>query len=154
MDVAEVISKMHQAGFTLAANGDRLSVSPSDRLSDNQRQFLRDHKQDIIAALKSPGAILDGGQPGNDIEVANDDRVTVHVPELVLSNGNKISCDLDVPVSNLDKLRAVIKFTLKDGQGGGSLLGSPGKSEDELREILAEKYGARLATVDGAEVRA
>ncbi|RQW83466.1 MAG: hypothetical protein EHM62_02020 [Methylococcus sp.] len=149
MDASEAISQLHQAGFTLAANGDRLSVSPSDRLTDSLRQLIRDHKPDILAALRSPGAILDAGQAGNDIEPAND-RVTVHVPELTLSTGQKISCDMTVPRANLERLRAVVRFQLKDGQGGGSVLGSPGTTEDELRDILREKYGARLATINGA----
>ena len=71
MDVAEVITQMHQEGFTLAANGERLSVSPSDRLTDRLRQLIRDHKPAILDALRSPGQILDANQPGNDIEPAN-----------------------------------------------------------------------------------
>jgi hypothetical protein len=134
MSIAEAIVKMHQAGFVMAANGDALSVSPANRLTDTQRQFIRENKPAILAALRSPGAVLDACQPGNDLPPANDDRVTVHVPELVLSDGSKISFDLDVPAKNLPKLRHSLRFTLKDNGGGGPLLGEPGKSEAD-REV-------------------
>lgn len=151
MDATTYIKKVRSAGFELRADGDRLLVSPVDQLSDTQRQFLRDHKADILTALRSEGAILDAGQSGNDIEVANDPgRVTIHVPELRLASGQRVSCDMTVPVKNLNRLRAVLKFTLKDGQGGGSLLGSPGTTEGELREILREKYSERLESINGA----
>lgn len=71
MDAAEVIAKMHQSGFVLAANGDRLSVSPSDRLTGQQRDFLREHKAELLAAL------LDAGQAGNDMPPAN----TLPIPD-------------------------------------------------------------------------
>ena len=152
MHVAEAIIKMHEAGFTLAANGDALSVSPADQLTVQQRQFIRENKQDILAALRSPGAVLGACQPGNDIEPANDARVLVHVLELTLSTGQRISCDMSVPAKNLPKLRHSLRFTLKDNGGGGPLLGEPGKSEAELREMLIEKYGSRLATINGEPV--
>ena len=47
------------------------------------------------------------------------------------------------------KARASVRFTLKDNDGGGSLLGEPGKTEDELREILREKYSDRLESING-----
>jgi glutamate dehydrogenase/leucine dehydrogenase len=56
---------------------------------------------------------------------------------------------MSAPRANLDRLRAVLKFTLKDGGGGGSLLGSPRTSEEELREILREKYSDRLESING-----
>ena len=152
MGITEIIDRIRAAGFTIEAEGDQLMVDPFSELSDAQFGWLKANKPDILAALRAPGAILDAGQSGNDLPPAND-RVVVHVPELTLSTGQKILCDLSVPRANLERLRAVVRFQLKDGQGGGSLLGSPGKSEAELREILVEKYGARLATIDGAEVR-
>jgi hypothetical protein len=82
MDATTYIHKVRSAGFDLRADGDRLLVSPFDQLSDSQRQFLRDHKPAILAALRSPGAILDDGQSGNDIEVANQEPIlaTAYTP--------------------------------------------------------------------------
>ena len=92
--------------------------------------------------------LIDGGQAGNDLEPAND-RVVVHVPELTLSTGKKISCDLSVPRENLERLRAVVRFRLKGGGGGGSVLGSPGTPREELVADLQARYGSRLETIDG-----
>lgn len=59
--------------------------------------------------------------------------------------------DMPVSTNNVAALpaRASMPFTLKDNGGGGSLLGEPGKTEGELRAILVEKYGKRLATING-----
>lgn len=54
--------------------------------------------------VQTPGAVLDTGQAGNDIEAAND-RVIVHVAEFVTAGGNRVSFDMDVPVANLAPLR-------------------------------------------------
>jgi hypothetical protein len=149
MDAFTFISRIRQAGFTIELTDGNLAISPASELTDERRAWVRAHKPELVAALRESETILESGQASNDIEPGND-RVTVHVPELTLSTGQRISCDMTVPVANLDKLRAVIKFTLKDGGGGGSVLGSPGTTEAELREILREKYGARLATINGA----
>lgn len=54
----------------------------------------------------------------------------------------------DAPVEHAVAVRASVQFRLKDGQGG-SLLGLPGQTETEVRPVLAEKYGERLAAIDG-----
>lgn len=94
-------------------------------------------------------ALTDASQPGADIASANDEGATVHVPEYTATNGKRYSFDLTVPQRNLDGLRAVIRFTLRENQGGGSLLGEPGDAADELRELLEQKYGLRLESIDG-----
>ena len=187
----------------MAAEGDRLLVCPVDRLSDEQRQFLRTHKTEIIAALQSPGSLLDA-DGGHDLAAANcplparlaiatervcrevhgdsDEQVQAMLDDLASHSpedwealtqhfesqllptpkpgrvrgevqvvGHGLS--LDAPVEHPKPVRASVQFRLKDGGGGGSLLGSPGIAEAELRAVLIEKYGDRLATVDGAEVR-
>ncbi len=48
-------------------------------------------------------------------------------------------------------VRFSLRFALRNGQGG-SVLGGPGTSAEELREILLSKYGSRLASVDGQPV--
>lgn len=150
MNAHDIIRKIEHAGFHLKADGDDIIVMPPGKMTHAQKAWIRQHKPDILAALRSPGAILDTGPAGNDLPAANDsDRVLIHVPDLGLSTGQRISCDMTVPRASLDKLRAVLRFRLKDNGGGGSLLGEPGKTEAELREMLLTKYGDRLATVDG-----
>lgn len=115
MSAAEVIAKILAAGFTLAVDGADLVVNPPGKLSDQQRQFLKLHKPEIIAALSQPGTMLDSDQGGHDLEPANDpsDRVTVRVPSLTLADGKKVACDLSVPASRLPELDKVLKVERK-----------------------------------------
>jgi len=149
MDASTFIQKVQAAGFTLAIDGDRLLVSPIENLTTEQRQSLAAHKPEIISALRSSESLLDD-EGGNDLAPANDDRVTVHVPEFTLSTGKRVSFDLDVPKANLPSLRQSLRFELIDNQGGGSILGAPGQSNGELRARLVQKYGDRLESINGA----
>lgn len=151
MSIAETIQKIEAAGFHLVADGADLIVQPPGKLSEQQRGYLKAHKAEIIAALRSSETLLEAGQPGDDLPAAND-RITVHVPEFTLGSGSCVSFDLDLPRANLPGLRQSIRFELKDGQGGGSILGKPGASVDEVRDVLLRKYAGRVATIDGAEV--
>ncbi len=154
MDAPTFITRIREAGFDIHLADGNLAVSPASRLDDEQRQWIKVHKAAIVAALRVPGRLLDSGQGGHDIEPANDARVVVHVhvPDLTPANRRRISGDLDVPIVHLDPLRRSMRFRLKGDGGGGSLLGSPGKSEDELRAILVKMYGSRLQSLDGQPV--
>ena len=148
MNAHAYIQKVRAAGFTLATEGDRLLVSPIENLTADQRQSLSDHKPEIIAALRSSESILDA-DGGHDLAPAND-RTTVHVPEYETASGNRYAFDMSVPKANLPALkRTSLQFSLVDDQGGGSLLGSPGRTEEELRDVLGRKYGDRLESING-----
>ena len=75
MSIAAAIEKIRQAGFVIEADGDHIAIEPFDELTAQQAEWLRDHKPDILAALRSPGAILDAWQAGNDIAVANPEPI-------------------------------------------------------------------------------
>jgi hypothetical protein len=147
MNIADTIQKVKEAGFHLAVDGDDIIVTPPGKLSDQQRDYLRAHKPEIISALRASDS-----EGGNDLPAANDDRITVSVPEFTLSTGQRVSFDLDVPKANLPALRRSLRFELKDGQGGGSILGRPGGTEEHLRDVLVRKYERRLASINGMEV--
>ena len=132
MTIQDTLRKIQAAGFSLTLDGNDIVVNPPGKLNDQQRQFLKEHKGEILAELQ--------------------DRVVVHSPEYTLATGKRVSFDLDVPKANLPALRHSLRFELKDGQGGGSILGKPGASVDEVRAVLLMKYEGRLATIDGAEV--
>jgi hypothetical protein len=51
MRVADFISDLKVAGFSVAAEGPDLVVMPASKLTDPQRQFIRQHKAEIMAAL-------------------------------------------------------------------------------------------------------
>jgi hypothetical protein len=148
MDASTFIQKVQAAGFTLAIDGDRLLVSPIENLTAAQRKSLADYRPEIMAALRSSETLLDA-DGGHDLSPANDDRVVVHVPEFALSTGKHVSFDLDVPKVHLPALRQSLRFELIDNQGGGSILGTPGQTDGELRDRLVQKYGDRLESING-----
>ena len=148
MNAHAYIQKVLAAGFTLAIEGDRLLVSPIENLTADQRQSLSDHKPEIIAALRSSESILDA-DGGHDLAPAND-RALIHVPDYETASGNRYAFDMSVPKANLPALkRTSLQFRLVDDQGGGSILGKPGRTEEELRDVLGRKYGDRLESING-----
>ena len=149
MDAFDFIQRIEGAGFTLALAHGNLAVTPASDLNDRQREFIRSHRDELVAALRSSETLLDS-EGGNDLAAAND-RTTIHVPEYESASGNRYSFDMTVPTVNLPALkRTSLKFMLKDAGGGGSLLGSPGRTEDELRDVLCRMYGDRLQSINGS----
>jgi hypothetical protein len=47
------LSKIKQAGFDVFLYGDGFKISPSSKLSQNQRAFLKSHKAEIISELQA-----------------------------------------------------------------------------------------------------
>lgn len=54
MSAQAVLQELEQLGCTVAAEGDRLTVSPSSRLTDELRARIRECKPEILAELQ-PG---------------------------------------------------------------------------------------------------
>lgn len=201
MDAFTFISRIRQAGFTIALTDGNLAISPASSLTDERRAWIRAHKDELVAALQAPASILNA-DGGHDLAAANcplparlaiaaervcrevhgdsDDQVMqmlddlAHCPtddwdsltehfegqlppppepgrERITLQTDAYRFDMDVPVALVPAFvaRASVRFRLRDGQGGGSLLGEFGKSEAELREILTEKYRDRLESING-----
>ncbi len=51
MQAATFITSMKGAGFVLSAADEALAVTPASRLTDSQRHFIRQHKQELLAML-------------------------------------------------------------------------------------------------------
>lgn len=51
MAVQTFISRIEQAGFTMRAEGDRLIVSPFSKLTDELREFIKRHKDELLVEL-------------------------------------------------------------------------------------------------------
>lgn len=62
------LSIMTQSGFNVSLNDDKLIVSPSSKLTNEQRQFIRQHKPQIIAELKAAK---------NDAGLSHQDRAAI-----------------------------------------------------------------------------
>ncbi len=63
---ATILSRIQSAGFGLEVEGGTLFVSPSDRLTDKQRQFLKAHKPQLLAALAARPVAADTAMPSAD----------------------------------------------------------------------------------------
>ena len=47
------LQKIREAGFNIALNGDALAISPASALTQNQREFLKQHKTEILGELRA-----------------------------------------------------------------------------------------------------
>mgnify|MGYP007095758244 FL=1 len=57
MATVRALKRMIRAGFTLTVDGTALVVTPTDSLSDEQRQFIRAHKGTLVALLMDAEAV-------------------------------------------------------------------------------------------------
>ena len=56
MNIESALSQMQEAGFSLKVlDGDKLSVSPGDQLTNTQTNFIRQYKRDLIKVLSQHG---------------------------------------------------------------------------------------------------
>jgi hypothetical protein len=90
------VSKIQAAGFHLALRGDALEVSPASRLTAPQRQFIREHKAEILAALKA----ANDSAPTETTDLSTYE--VVHFDEFRLSDGRRVSFDLAIPRDRYD----------------------------------------------------
>ena len=44
---------LHRAGLAVEANGDRLRLRPIDRVTDELRQFVRNHRAELLVELSA-----------------------------------------------------------------------------------------------------
>ena len=71
MTPAQMIDRIERCGLRLAADGPDILVTPAGRLTDPQKQWIRRHKDELLAVLRQPGRMIevDGG---NDLPASND----------------------------------------------------------------------------------
>lgn len=72
MSVHSAIEKIRQAGFSIEAEGDCIAIEPFDELSDDQLDWLRSNKSEILNCLRQFDVQLEPDQAGSDIQPAND----------------------------------------------------------------------------------
>lgn len=51
MGVPDLLHALRVQGFKLWADGDRLLVAPKERITDETRALIREHKAELLAAL-------------------------------------------------------------------------------------------------------
>ncbi|NKN34101.1 hypothetical protein [Marichromatium bheemlicum] len=60
MDAAEILHTLADQGFSVAVDGERLTVAPVSRLTDDLRAEIREHRAEVVALLTAAGnAYLD-----------------------------------------------------------------------------------------------
>lgn len=89
MNPSDFVSRITGAGFKLAVQDDRLMVSPSERLTDPQRQFIKTHKPAIIAALAGKAAAK-SADPDHGTDT---DQETLARAVAMLDAGHRLSVD-------------------------------------------------------------
>lgn len=52
MALVRALRKIQKAGFDVRINSERLQVAPAEKLTDEQRAFLREHKPGLVALLQ------------------------------------------------------------------------------------------------------
>lgn len=123
MNSHQVLSKIQSAGFTIEAHDGNLIVTPASKLTDAQRQFIRQHKADLLELL------------------TRTERVTV----VAKTSIGRATVDMHIPAKHMPELPhhgAVVRFKLVDNEGGGTLIDPEGW--DSARLVLEQKYGKRL----------
>jgi hypothetical protein len=67
MGAAQVLNGLRAGGFTVKADGDRLTVSPGGRLAEADRLAIRAHKAELIALVTAaPRAVAPPAKAAND----------------------------------------------------------------------------------------
>jgi hypothetical protein len=64
----DALAKMVKAGFTVSADGDKLKVKPLSKLTEQQRAFLKEHRNELLKELR-----------GDDQPAAANDAKHTHI---------------------------------------------------------------------------
>lgn len=61
MSVLHFVTSLQSSGFTFAVQGDSLVINPASQLSGDERDYIRQHKPEILAFIvgKSPRQLVD-----------------------------------------------------------------------------------------------
>ena len=52
MSVQDLLFKLERSGVILNINGEKLAVKTSEQLTSEQREFIKQHKKELMAGLK------------------------------------------------------------------------------------------------------
>jgi len=148
MSAAEILHTLTDQGFTLAVEGDRLTVSPSSRLTDPMRAAIRQHKLEIVALLAANDAAVSDPPPLTaDDQAAIQESIVERAAILEFDAGMERRQAEIAAQSAMRVFRALI--AMPNGQPPRWLiLLAPGCDLVEARETLAHQFGPeRVLTV-------
>jgi len=134
MNIESAINQMQAVGFTLTVVDDnKLSVSPGDKLTVTQTDFIRQHKPELIKALSQ-----------NETPKFSDDDL-----ENIRENLNERSAiqEFDGGLSGSEAEKQarsnmkVYHYRLKDVPGSWLVMIAPGCDLNEARRTVNTKFG-------------
>lgn len=142
MSAAEILHTLTDQGFTLAVDGDRLTVSPSSRLTDPMRAAIRQHKPEIVALLAANDAAVPDPPPLTaDDQAAIQESIAERAAILTFDAGLTRAEAEATAQSAMRVYQALV--TLPDGSSPRWItLLAPGCDLAEARQTLAHQFGA------------
>lgn len=69
MSVLHFVTSLQSSGFTFAAQGDSLVINPASQLSSEERDYIRQHKSEILAFIAGKSHQQSGGEYPHPVEV-------------------------------------------------------------------------------------
>ncbi len=128
------LSKIQSAGFVLALVNGKLNVTPTKAaLTDTQRIFIKSNKSEIIKQLSV-------AQIQQNIREAIEERAAI-----MEFDGGLHRADADVAAA---KSMRVYCYRVTDKPKSLLTANMPDKTLDDAKEILRNKYGGRLISVE------
>lgn len=112
---------LRRAGLAVEANGDRLRLRPADRITDAVRQFVRDHRAELLADLSA----ANDAQPANEPPQAT----TATTPEATPAPAAE-----SAPEAASEPRRAAWPIT-RGGKPIGYMVGQPITYAEALAEV-------------------
>ncbi|WP_200158655.1 hypothetical protein [Allochromatium vinosum] len=139
---AEILHTLADQGFTLAVEGDRLTVSPSSRLTEPMRAEIRQHKAELVALLAANDAAVSDPPPLTRAERQGIvDAIVERAAILEFDAGMERRQAETQAISAMRVFRALV--AMPNGQPPRWLiLLAPGCDLAEARQTLAHQFGA------------
>lgn len=69
MSVLHFVTSLQSSGFAFSANGDSLVVNPASQLSGEERDYIRQHKSEILAFIAGEFHQQSGDKYPHPVEV-------------------------------------------------------------------------------------
>lgn len=68
--MAALVDYLRGAGLAIELEGERLRVTPADRLTEDLRQFVRDHRAELLAELGTANDAQSASEPQHFVRTA------------------------------------------------------------------------------------
>ena len=136
MNARAIMADLTRSGFALALDGERLLLSPSDRLDDRLRALIRDHKGELIALLQE-------ARQGHPPPLTPDQDADIE--ETIAERAAILEFDGGLPRHQAEaqatRAMRVYRYRVTDKPHDWLVMIAPGCDLDEARRILIGRFG-------------